>query len=283
MRDSAVFLLCLLVAACRGPVASPRPVTDAPRAMTLPDSLSGPWRFTSPGSPRAQVLRTTAELVSTIDTLVRRDSLESRTEVFWAANLAGEPLRVTGNVRGFAVRVSGDSAWREMVTAAAPLSFVAEQAPGTALPELLTPQPAACDLDAAAVQGWRETWVAPPREVRRGSTWSDSSETSWCRDGIVLRAVMLRTFLVDRAVVRDGRLRVVVQRRSAIALRGAGLQFGDSVAIEGAGEGEATLELLPGNASIALGEGRSELRLTLRGRRRTQTLVQHGALVISQP
>jgi hypothetical protein len=34
---------------------------------------------------------------------------------------------------------------------------------------------------------------------------------------------------------------------------------------------------------IVAGDGTSELRLTLRGRRRTQELVQHSALTISRP
>jgi hypothetical protein len=66
-------------------------------------------------------------------------------------------------------------------------------------------------------------------------------------------------------------------------IRGSGVQFGDSVHFEGSASGEMQLELLPAGAVIAAGSGTSELRLTMRGRRRTQELVQRSALEISVP
>jgi hypothetical protein len=186
-------------------------------------------------------------------------------------------------VRDFAVIVGADSSWRALPGLSMPVSFLATQQRPDAQPAFTQPADTACDARAAVVQALRETWLAPPGRLAVGTAWRDSSEYLLCRDGIPLRARSVRSYVVDGAEVYAGQLVVRVQRASATTLAGRGVQFGDSVTIGGAGNATATLRLSLDGAAIVAGEGSSELRLQLEGRRRTQQLVQHGALVIRTP
>ena len=56
-----------------------------------------------------------------------------------------------------------------------------------------------------------------------------------------------------------------------------------AITVRGDGEGSALLAVSLDGAAIIAGSGTSELRLTLQGRRRTQQLVQLGALEIREP
>ncbi len=284
MSRRALLGLVVLVAACGGGagIVSRQPA-PARRVESAADSLTGPWILRGRERPRSQRVDITALLESRIDSLVRVDTLATRAWYDWAENPDSEKRRVAGMVRAFALRTGADSLWRVLEAPALPVSFVAEIPwPGSA-PELQLPSAAGCDPQAAIVPGWRETWVSPPRELALGTVWRDSSESPLCRDGVVLQVSSVREFRVDSALVRDGQLRVVVRRRSRAVIRGSGVQFGDSVHFEGRATGEARLELLPEGGIIAAGDGNSELRLTMRGRRRTQELVQRSALVIAIP
>ena len=280
-----VFLASLVLAsACGGGGAvltrQPGPARAATPAV---DSLAAPWIVRGSERPRSQRVEITALLESRIDTSVRVDTIATRAWYDWAENPTAVPRRVVGSVRAFAVRSAADSLWRVLNALSLPMAFVAEVPSSGSAPELLSPKADGCDAQAAVAPGWRETWVSPPRNLSPGTTWRDSSEGPLCRDGIVLRSTTVREFVVEGAVLRQGALRVVVQRNTRSVVRGTGVQFGDSVRFEGEGRGRARLELLPEGAVIAAGEGTSELRLTMRGRRRTQELVQRSALVIAIP
>ncbi|MBA3854360.1 MAG: hypothetical protein C0503_08095 [Gemmatimonas sp.] len=275
--------LSLLVACAPSAVRSRD--TPAPRAEPLvaPDSLAGPWRFRTLGRPRSQLVTLSAVLQSRVDSVVREDTLASQALLEWSLVPDAAPARVVGMVRGFSVIVGSDSTWRPLPELAMPVSFAAAQlAPGLQ-PTFTMPADTACHARAAVVQALRETWVAPPARVARGSTWRDSAEYPLCRDGILLRVRSVRQFTVEDAVARDGQLALRVRRESTSSLSGEGLQFGDSIHVTGAGQATALLELSLDGAAILVGEGSSELRLQLKGRRRTQDLVQHGALIIRTP
>lgn len=284
MTRLALLGLMLVLAGCSG---GSRAATRQPSAVRgverTADSLAGPWAIRGVERPRAQRVDVSAELESRIDSVSRVDSLATRAWYDWAEHPQAAQRRVVGMVRAFALRSGSDSLWRVLDAPALPVSFVAEVPWPGSVPELQLPRADGCDPQAAIVPGWRETWVSPPRELSLGTTWRDSSESPLCRDGILLETSMVRVFVVETAIVRDGQLRIVVRRRSQGSIRGSGLQFGDSVRFLGDVRGEARLELLPEGAIIAHGDGHSELRLTMRGRRRTQELVQRSALVIGLP
>ena len=285
-RTARLVLLGFLVfaAACGGGAGvstrQPGAVRPAERAR---DSVAGPWIIRGTERPRAQRVDITAVIQSQIDSVILVDTLSTRAWYDWAENPAAANRRVAGMVRAFAVRHGTDSLWRVLDAPALPVSFVAEVPWDGGAPELQLPRPEGCDPQAAIVPGWRETWVSPPRELSTGTTWRDSSDSPMCRDGIVLRSAVVREFVVEGSVVRDGTLRVAVRRSSQAVISGIGVQFGDTVRLTGSANGLARLELLPEGAVIAAGEGTSELRLTMQGRRRTQELVQRSALVIAIP
>lgn len=284
MSRGLVLCLSVFVAACGGGgAASPRQPGPARRVERSVDSLAAPWVIRGSERPRAQRVDLTAVIESRSDSLVRVDTIATRAWYDWSENPGAAQVRVAGMVRAFAVRRGTDSLWRVLDAPSLPVSFVAEVPWAGGAPELLLPKVGGCDPQSALVAGWRETWVSPPRDLSVGTAWRDSSDSPLCRDGIVLRSVSVREFVVEGALVAEGRLRVVVRRTARAVITGSGVQFGDSVHFVGAATGVTRLELLPDGAVIAAGVGSSELRLTMRGRRRTQELVQRSALVIAIP
>ena len=282
-RALSLLVLGAAVVACSSGGFVARPGVRATPAAAVVDSLAAPWRIRDGGQPRAQRLVIAAVLSSRIDTITRVDSLSSAMSVEWSYASGPVPRRVTGMVRAFELRSSGDTAWRSLDAVALPVSFVADQAHSGRAPQLTIPDAASCAAQAAVVQGWRETWVDAPAVLDVGTRWRDSTAAPVCRDGLVLHTLVVREFVAERAERRGSETVVLVRRTSTITMDGHGLQFGDSVHVSGGGEGSATLALSLDGGVIVAGEGVSELRLTLRGRRRTQELVQHSALSVARP
>jgi hypothetical protein len=283
---SRVLVLAVLavLAACgpavvRAPGTGPerRPVADAF------DSLAGPWTLRNAGRPRAQLVTLSAVLQSRVDSVVRHDTVASQTLLEWSAPPDVSPVRVVGMVRSFNVMLGSDSTWRPLQDLRLPVAFAATQPRPGAQPTFTTPVDTSCGAAAAVVQGLRETWLAPPSRLVPGTAWRDSSVYPLCRDGVLLEARVLRVFTVVEARIRDGTLVLRVRRESETVLAGRGIQFGDSITITGEGRASAMLDLSIDGAMVLAGEGSSELHMHLRGRRRTQDLVQHGTLVIRGP
>jgi hypothetical protein len=275
--------LCLVLAACSSGGFVARPSARATPVVAAVDSLAAPWHLRAGGQPRAQRLVISAVLSSRIDTIARVDSLSSAMSVEWSYASDAMPRRVTGMVRAFELRGSGDTAWRSLDAVALPVSFVADQARSGGSPQLTIPDAASCAAQAAVVQGWRETWVDAPAVLQPGTRWRDSTASPVCRDGLLLHTAVVREFVAERAERRGSEMVVLVRRTSTITMDGRGVQFGDSVHVSGTGEGTAQLAISLDGGAIVAGEGVSELRLTLKGRRRTQELVQHSALSIARP
>jgi hypothetical protein len=74
-----------------------------------------------------------------------------------------------------------------------------------------------------------------------------------------------------------------VQRTSRTRLEGSGRQYGEEVRLQGEGEAELQLTIALDGGVIVVGEGFSELRMLLTGRRRLQRLVQESAVMIDAP
>lgn len=274
----------VVLAACASPAGRTRPAGTAPSvAPAARDSLAGPWTFRNLGRPRSHRVTLSAVLHSRIDTLTREDTLASQTLLEWSVDPLARPPRVLGMVRDFAISMGSDSSWRALPDLALPVSFLTEQPRADAQPRFLQPADTSCDARAAVVQALRETWLSPPAQVAQGTQWRDSSTYALCRDGIVLEATAVRDYAIESADVRDHALVLLVRRRTQTRLHGEGLQFGDSIRVTGESQGEALLEVALDGAAIVFGSGSSMLRLQLEGRRRTQELVQHGALVIRAP
>lgn len=222
-------------------------------------------------------------LRSSVDTSVRSDSVASRTSLEWSTVSGRQPLRLIGMVRDFAVQAPGDSSWRSLPELRFPVTFAAHVAAPGQQPVFEAPDPAGCDARSAVVQVLRDVWVAAPASLAPGTTWEDSSTYTLCRDGVPLQAASMRRYAVDSAEVHDGRLVLRVLREAEVALGGRGVQFGDSIQVAGHGTSQGTLFVSLDGGAITTGRVRSTLILELRGRRRTQQLVQDGVLEIRAP
>lgn len=233
---------------------------------------------------RAQRLHLQSVLTSQMDTLVRVDSIESALEAAWAPVPATQPPRLAGMVTAFAVRFPRDDSWRTPLGVTLPFSFVAVHEVRGAMPRIDTPEAAACGVpNAAAVQPWRDLWLELPPVLQTGDVWEDSTSYALCRDSIPLEVTTVRRFEAVGSHLRDEQQVVSVRRTSRTRFVGDGRQFGEDVRLEGEGEADVQLEIALTGGVIVAGEGTSELRMTLTGRRRLQRLVQESRLTISAP
>jgi len=80
--------------------------------------------------------------------------------------------------------------------------------------------------------------------------------------------------------VQDGRVVVVLRRRSTTTLSGTGSQFGEPVTITGEGQGELLFGLRLDDGQMTDGNGVSTLTLSLTGRRKSQVVTQNARLEI---
>jgi hypothetical protein len=233
---------------------------------------------------RAQRLHVQSVLTSQMDTLVRVDSVESTLEAAWAPVPATEPQRLAGMITAFAVRSAPDDAWRTPAGVTLPFSFVGVHEAPNAMPRIDTPPAASCGIpNAAAVQPWRELWLELPPRLRLGDVWEDSTSYALCRDSIPLEVTTVRRFEAVGSHLRGEQQVVSVHRISRTRFVGVGRQFGEEVRLEGEGEADVQLEIALAGGVIVAGEGTSELRMTLSGRRRMQRLVQESRLTINAP
>lgn len=235
------------------------------------------------GMRRSQVVEVTAVLTSQVDTLVRVDTLRSHLEVAWSAVPGTAPPRLAGLVTD-ARSAFGAESLAVPAGLSLPFSFTSEIRRADAQPSFLIPDPSSCtSIAAALVQSVRETWLALPDTLWPERSWQDSSSYIVCRDGVPLTLTSVRTFSPVQARLREGQLVVQISRRTTLQLAGDGLQFGEPVALLGEGEGQMLLEVALVGGTIVRGEGTSELRLEMRGRRRFQRLVQESHLVVREP
>ena len=276
-------LLVLGLAGCGVQTSSPRPAR-VPQTATEKDPLAGPWQVRNLDMRRAQRLHVRSVLTSQMDTTVRVDSVESRLEAAWAPVPETDPRRLAGMVTAFDVRTSQEGAWRTPLGVTIPFSFVAVHEAPTAMPRIGTPDAAACGVpNAAAVQSWRELWLELPSVLRAGDVWEDSTTYGLCRDSIPLVVTTVRRFEVGGSHLRGEQQVVTVQRTSRTRVEGSGRQYGEEVRLQGEGEAGLQLTIALDGGVIVAGEGLSELRMLLTGRRRMQRLVQESAVRIDAP
>lgn len=222
-------------------------------------------------------------LTSQVDSFVRVDTLRSLLEVAWSDVPGTEPPRVAGLISEVRSAFGADTlAVPPGVTL--PFSFTSERRGPASQLTFLIPDATACgSATGAAVQGVREAWLAPPDTMWPGRVWGDSTSYEICRDGVPLVITAVREFTPTGARLRDGQLVVLVSRHSRSRVAGSGVQFGEAIALLGEGEGVMQLEVALSGGVVLYAEGTSELRLEMRGRRRTQRLVQESRLLIREP
>ncbi len=232
---------------------------------------------------RAQRIQVSALLTSRVDSVVRTDSVASVLDVVWGdgARAGDAPLPV--RVARYVVRVAPDTTWRVPPGIVGPFALTATPSRG-AVPVLCASSAAECSAaQLAAAQGWQESWIGAPASLEPGATWRDSTQSLVVRDSIPLAVTNVREFTVREALVRDGAVVLVIDRRTTQRLAGEGRQFGEPVQITGQGEGVMRLEVAVGTGAVLRGDGTSVLTLRLVGRRRTQDLTQESHITITAP
>lgn len=271
------------MAACSGTLPVVRAPEAVPVASSPVDLLATPWRLRNARAVRAQRIAVTASLTSRVDSFVRTDSVASDLVVTWGddSRSANTPLPV--RVVRYAVRVAPDTTWRVPPGVESPFELLATPA-GDAVPVLCRVSAPACTAaNIAAAQGWQESWLGLPNTLAPGTTWRDSTSYTVLRDSIPLAVTSVREFTVREAVLREGAVVVMIDRRSTQRLAGEGRQFGEAVRITGSGEGVMRLEVALANGAVLRGDGTALLTLQLVGRRRTQELLQESHLTITAP
>lgn len=276
-------LMLVAAGACvaPAPAAAPRPIAAAPVPVAT-DPLSAPWIPEITRGSVTQELRLDAALVSRIDTVEHRDTIRTTLTAEWSRVTSDGALRISGLLTSF--RVSSDTS--EPSTPAGlrlPLPFTALDAVGGLPARLVRPESSGCGLDAAAALGVREFFLSMPRRLELGTAWSDSARYTICRDSIPLSVESVREFRVTGAERRAEGIVVLLERRSRVTMRGEGKQYGETIVIEASGDGLVRLVVRLVGAFVEAGSGESSLRMTMRGRRRSQELTQHTRIVILTP
>lgn len=277
-------IVATLLMACAAPTPAPasRPVAEQPAAPVAVDPLSAPWVPEITRGSVTQELRLEAELVSRVDTTERVDTIRTILTAEWSRVTGDGAPRISGLLTTF--RLSADTS-APVVPAGLllPLPFTALDAIGAMSARLTRPEPAGCGLDAAAALGVRELLLAMPRRLDVGTTWSDSARYTICRDSIPLSVESVREYRVTGAERGESGVVVLLSRRSRVTMRGEGRQYGEAIAIDATGDGTAQLAVRLTGAYIVRGSGESTLRMTMRGRRRSQELTQHTRIEMLAP
>ncbi len=281
--DLAALVILGCAVGCAAPVVTPAP-QQAP-AVSVPlarDPLQAPWSLVRGAGSFAHTIRLSSALVSRVDSIERVDSTTVTLGVNWSRLAGGEPARLSGLITEYRL-AAGIAEPAEIPGLSLPLAFGGTEGRGAEQAQLEVPSSGACGVQAAVMQHLRELLVSPPPSLREGTRWADSASYSLCRDSIPLRVRSVRTFRVVGAERRGTDVVVLVDRSSAITLAGTGAQFGESLTIAGEGSGTMRLELRTSDATLHAARGEVELRMTMRGRRRSQELRQHTRIEIVSP
>ncbi|MFI5232296.1 MAG: hypothetical protein ACHQSE_07265 [Gemmatimonadales bacterium] len=273
-----------LLAACRsGTIPNQVLTKPAPVRAALPvaRSTTGHWAYRPSTVLQRFTVDQHAAITVGVDSTARTDTVSSHAEV--AFTNVPSTHELSGTVSALLVAGGGRIA-ATPPGLQVPFPFRATY-PGAnlqlqfAAPADVTP----CSSTAlAAVQSLRDLWFQAPDTLRVGSTWSDSSSYVTCRDGIALRATVHRMFHVTASKVRDGRMLLSITRLSRTLVDGHGTQFGDSVTVSGAGNGQLTYDVDPSSGEIASANGSATLDFSLRSSQRTQIVRQVADILIGR-
>jgi len=279
----------LAAAIACAPSSRTAPAVGAPTSPAAAPRAAGErWIVRPNRSARDHRLRLVAELESSVDSVVRADTLLAELLTSWTYSppprAAREiPARISGELREYQAAFGAAAALETPPGLSLPIAYAAESAAGGEQPRLTLPRAEECTPAAAALAALRELWVAPPDTLEPGTEWADSLEFVTCRDSVPISVRSTRSFRVLGAESRLGQTLVLVARRSVTQMSGSGSQFGEPLQLEADGEGSMQLWLSLDGGAIVEAQGDSELRMRMTGRRRVQQLVQRTSLTISRP
>ena len=271
----AAAVSCVLLAACqRGPV--PNQVFTKPAPVSAPPPVARNADLWV-NRPSTALQRFTVDELAAItfglDSAAHTDTLSSHAEVAFSSAPA------TGGVNGTVTAFLVGGAGRPAATppgVVTPFPFRARYSARGAQLGFSAPSDAApcSSTERSVAEALRDLWFEAPDTLRVGSTWSDSSSYVTCRDGIPLRSTVHRMFHVSGSTMRGGRMLLSIARLSRTLIDGHGSQFGDSVAVTGAGSGQLVYEFDPGSGEVVTANGSATMNFSLRGSQRMQIVRQ---------
>ena len=261
------------------PAVGPAPASAAP---IVRDSLESPWAVARRVGSFANTIRFSSQLVSRVDSAERTDSSTAIVRVSWTRLAGEEPARLSGLVSEYGVGI-GTLGPAPLVGLRLPVPFSATAGRGATQAQLDVAFSGACSLATVVMQPARDLFVSTPPSLKAGSTWGDSSSYTICRDSVPLQVRSARSFTVVGAERRAGVVLLLVDRTSTVTMLGEGSQFGETLTVAAQGSGTMRLELRLDDGSIFTALGESELKMMMRGRRRSQDLTQHTRIEITAP
>ena len=263
----------LLIGACRPTPVVPAPQPASPSAPSSPN-LSGPWDISFGQSVSYKVVINAALMSRYIDSVLPSkplvDSSSNVATISWSNPTA---TRWNGQLTSFGTSVRTDPVVAVGdVRFPIPLTFSARTPVG---PWVRTaPSESACSVESAVAAIGREVVIPVPAQLRRDSSWHDSSTVTACRDSIPLEVTSVRRYRVVEAVAVGDAVQLRIERITTTRIHGTGRQLGEPVTITGSGSGMMRFTLARTDGFIVTGEGEQTLALRLEGRRRTQEVRQ---------
>jgi hypothetical protein len=138
--------------------------------------------------------------------------------------------------------------------------------------------PPGCDsMDDAARAIARDLHVRLPAGIQPGQRWTDSTSASICRGGIPMTAITVSTFEVQAPRSAGDTTILPIVRRSALALRGTGMQGSRRIAVTGTGISETLFRYDLGAGVLLDGLGESTLQLRFETIQQTEQVLQRSS------
>jgi len=263
------------------PVTRAAPRLPAPAATAGTLNTAGPWPHGVSYATQGLTIATYAIVVVSGDNATRTDTLSATLDASYAwVRSAG--LRVIGSLTNYRVAVGGGAAAAPAgLTPNRPFAAEESRAAGPLAFTVPVASTACADPTLSTLQGLHDAWIPLPDTLRLGLEWSDTVQTLSCRDRLPVRGVNARQFRVQRADVENGRVILLIGRRSSGQLAADGEQFGEQVSLGGETTGAMHYVLDIASGLLLRANGTSSLELTFKSRRRNQRVKQVGELTLT--
>lgn len=281
-RVPLTVLLLISAAACAStaPAPAPAPATPPPnRPVATPAVIPTPdaapaaaTRMTARYAAGAQGFAVDAEATieqAAYDSVAaRRETRTTTAHVTYRIEAVAADGRqpIAGAVEFFTVVARGaDGRQRAASLLTSPFEFrgALEPAGPRVTFEATTPDGAAgCGSTAPTVLAMaRDVFVPLPAAIAVGDAWSESVEASECRGGVVVMSSLRHRYSVADSGEYEGSPGLRIERSTAVTIAGTGVVRGDTVRVQGTGEGRGELwvDLAGGRMLGGVTETRAEL------------------------
>jgi len=262
----------LSLGACAAPRSAPSGIPETAAAPRAPAAAVRTGRVVpAPSTPARYTLTTDAVVRTEADTLRRTDTLRSTTLLRAGVQGTAFDLLVESHTVD-----DGSAAPRRLAESLRAVAQFTDSAGwGFAGPR----EDPCLSAARAVLETTRDLWVRWPSPLRAGATWSDTTHTTLCRDGIPLRATLVRAYALP-VLPADTLAPFVITRSTQVVLAGRGSLRNDPTDITGEGHSSGQLFVNARSGWIDSVRSSGQLTLEARGTTRTQRVVQESQTVI---